>query len=246
MDDLYIGKTLQDSKPLLYSSRDLVTHGVCVGMTGSGKTGLCIGLLEELLLTDVPLFLLDPKGDVTNLLLVFPDLEPGDFTPWVDPESARRNGRSVEEEAAVQAKLWREGLVKWNVPLDTLRSLREKVAYRVFTPGSRAAEPVNLLGSFEPPAGLSWERDEEALRGRGAGTGHRASDARGNRRGPRPGPAPHLARMRSRDAVARGEASRPRRIGRPLREPAFRAGRGDGPRSAPAAAGAAGARARRE
>lgn len=141
-----------------------MTHGVCVGITGSGKTGLCIGLLEELLLADVPLFLLDPKGDVTNLLLVFPDLEPGDFTPWVDPESARRNGRSVEEEAAAQAKLWREGLVKWNVPLDTLRSLREKVAYRVFTPGSRAAEPVNLLGSFEPPAGLSWERDEEALR----------------------------------------------------------------------------------
>lgn len=79
VSDLYIGRTVADAKPLLYPSRDLVTHGVCVGMTGSGKTGLCIGLLEELLLADVPLFLLDPKGDVTNLLLVFPDLRSEDF-----------------------------------------------------------------------------------------------------------------------------------------------------------------------
>lgn len=162
MSDLYIGRTVADSKPLLYTSRDLLTHGVCVGMTGSGKTGLCIGFLEELLLSDVPLFLLDPKGDVSNLLLVFPDLRPEDFAPWVDPDSARRAGRSVEEEAAIQAKLWREGLEKSGVDLDSLKRLREKVAYRVFTPGSRAARPVNLLGSFEPPRGA--EQDEEALR----------------------------------------------------------------------------------
>ena len=164
MSDLYLGRTVADSKPLLYPSRDLVTHGVCVGMTGSGKTGLCIGLLEELLLSDVPLFLLDPKGDVTNLLLVFPDSRSEDFAPWVDPDSARRNRRSVEAEAAAQAALWKEGLAKWDVPPDSLRALREKVSYRVFTPGSRSGTPVNLLGSFDPPAGLSWDREEEALR----------------------------------------------------------------------------------
>ena len=164
MSDLYLGRTLAISQPLLYPSRDLLTHGVCVGMTGSGKTGLCLGLLEELLLSEVPLFLLDPKGDVTNLLLVFPDSRPEDFLPWVDPDSARRNGRSLEEEATAQAALWKEGLAKWGVAPDTLRALREKVTYRVFTPGSRSGAPVNLLGSFDPPAGLSWERDEEALR----------------------------------------------------------------------------------
>lgn len=164
MTDLYIGRTVPDSKPLTYPARDLVTHGVCVGMTGSGKTGLCIALLEELLLADVPLFLIDPKGDVTNLLLVFPDLQPSDFLPWVDPESARRSGRSVEEEAASQAAAWKSGLEKSEVPLESLRRLREKVAYRVFTPGSGAGRPVNLLGSFDPPAGLRWEADEEALR----------------------------------------------------------------------------------
>jgi hypothetical protein len=164
MTDLYIGRTVPEGKPLHYSSRDLVTHGVCVGMTGSGKTGLCIGLLEELLLADVPLFLLDPKGDVANLLLVFPDLAPSDFLPWVDPESARRAGRSVEEEAAAQAAAWKAGLEKSGVPLASLRALRDRVAYRVFTPGSGAGRAVNLLGSFDPPAGLRWEADEEALR----------------------------------------------------------------------------------
>jgi hypothetical protein len=164
MSDFYLGKTVSDSKPLLYDSRDLVTHGVCVGMTGSGKTGLCIDLLEEALLADIPLFLLDPKGDVTNLLLIFPELRPEDFAPWVDPDGARRANRSVAEEAAAQAKAWREGLAKWNVPIDSLRSLREKTGWRVFSPGSRAARPVDLLGSLSAPDGLSWDRDDEAMR----------------------------------------------------------------------------------
>ncbi len=104
MAGFYLGRT-PDSKPLLYDSRDLVTHGVCVGMTGSGKTGLCIDLLEEALLSDVPLFLLDPKGDVINLLLLFPEMRGEDFAPWVDPDSARRAGRGVAEEGAAQAKV---------------------------------------------------------------------------------------------------------------------------------------------
>lgn len=164
MADLYLGKTVSDSKPLAYDSRDLLTHGVCVGMTGSGKTGLCIDLLEEALLADVPLFIIDPKGDVTNLFLVFPELAPEDFARWVDPDAARRSGRTPAEEGAAQAKLWRDGLAKWNVPLDSLRSLSEKTAWRVFSPGSRAARPVNVLGSLDAPPGLSWDRDEEALR----------------------------------------------------------------------------------
>jgi hypothetical protein len=163
MADFYLGRTT-DSKPLLYDSRDLVTHGVCVGMTGSGKTGLCIDLLEEALLSDVPLFLLDPKGDVTNLFLVFPELRPEDFAPWVDPDGVRRAGRTTEQEGAAQAKLWKEGLAKWNVPLESLRRLREKTAWRIFSPGSRAARPVDLLGSLAAPAGLTWDRDEEAMR----------------------------------------------------------------------------------
>jgi hypothetical protein len=163
MADFYLGRTT-DSKPLLYDSRDLVTHGVCVGMTGSGKTGLCIDLLEEALLSDVPLFLLDPKGDVTNLLLDFPELRPEDFAPWVDPDAARRAGRTPEQEGAAQAKLWKDGLAKWNVPLESLSRLREKTAWRIFSPGSRAARPVDLLGSLSAPPDLTWERDEESMR----------------------------------------------------------------------------------
>jgi len=164
MTDLYIGRTLEDGKPLLYPARDLVTHGVCVGMTGSGKTGLCIGLLEELLLGDVPVFVIDPKGDVTNLLLVFPDLAPSDFLPWIDPDAARRSGRSPEAEADAQAAAWKAGLAQWDVPLESLRRLRDRVAYRIFTPGSAAGRGVNLLGSFDAPPGLGWESDAEALR----------------------------------------------------------------------------------
>jgi len=162
--DLYLGRTTADSKPLLYDSRDLVTHGVCVGMTGSGKTGLCIDLLEEALLADFPLFILDPKGDVTNLLLLFPDLRSEDFAPWVDPDSARRAGRSPAEEGAAQAALWKQGLAKWDVSVESIRKLRDGTAWRVFTPGSRAGRPVNLLGSLDAPAGLTWDRDEEPLR----------------------------------------------------------------------------------
>ena len=161
--DAYLGRTA-DGQRLAYSIDDLVTHGVCVGMTGSGKTGLCVGLLEELLLGGTPLFLLDPKGDVTNLLLTFPDLLPEDFAPWIDAEAARRAGRTPAEEGAAAAKLWREGLSRWNVSLESLKRLREGVAYRVFTPGSGAGRPVDVLGSLAPPEGTSFETGEEAAR----------------------------------------------------------------------------------
>jgi hypothetical protein len=154
MADLYLGRT-SDSKPLLYDSRDLVTHGVCVGMTGSGKTGLCIDLLEEALLAKIPLFILDPKGDVANLLLLFPDLAPEDFQRWADPPG----------DGTAQAKLWREGLAKWKVPPESIRALKEKTRWRVFTPGSRVVRPVNLLGSLDAPPGADEETLRDGVRG---------------------------------------------------------------------------------
>jgi uncharacterized protein DUF87 len=154
MADFYLGRTVSDSKPLLYDSRDLVTHGVCVGMTGSGKTGLCIDLLEEALLKKVPLFILDPKGDVTNLLLLFPELRPEDFAQWSDPPG----------DGTAQSKLWREGLSKWDVEPDSIRELKEKTTWRVFTPGSKL-RPVNLLGSLDAPSGADDETLRDEVRG---------------------------------------------------------------------------------
>src|SRR5512139_2201677 len=98
---------------LLYDSKDLTTHAVCVGMTGSGKTGLCISLLEEAALDGIPALVVDPKGDIANLLLAFPDLAPADFEPWVDPADAARKGVSVPEHAARTAATWRKGLADW-------------------------------------------------------------------------------------------------------------------------------------
>src|SRR5689334_23753281 len=101
------------AKPVEYNPADLTTHAVVAGMTGSGKTGLCIGLLEEAALQGVPAIIIDPKGDLTNLLLHFPDLLPQDFQPWVDADLARRAGKSVEQVAADASQSWREGLNEW-------------------------------------------------------------------------------------------------------------------------------------
>src|SRR5580765_6810257 len=97
-------------KLLLYDSKDLVTHAGCVGMTGSGKTGLCLGLLEEAAIDGVPAILIDPKGDLSNLLLTFPNLAPEDFAPWVNEDDAEKKGLSKAEFAAQQADLWKNGL----------------------------------------------------------------------------------------------------------------------------------------
>ena len=114
----YLGReydlgTKEAGNLLLYDSKDLVTHGVCVGMTGSGKTGLCIGLLEEAAIDGIPAIVVDPKGDLGDLLLTFPDLKPEDFQPWVDPEEAAREGLSPEDFAKQQADAWTKGLADW-------------------------------------------------------------------------------------------------------------------------------------
>ena len=154
---------------ILYDSRDLTTHAVCVGMTGSGKTGLCIDLLEEAALNKIPSIIIDPKGDVTNLLLTFPDLRPQDFQPWVNPDDARRKGIGVEELAAQTAKLWSDGLAQWSQGGDRIRRLREAAEFAIFTPGSDAGWPVSILQTLKAPT-LSWDTEQEALRERIAGT----------------------------------------------------------------------------
>src|SRR6476620_2509967 len=123
---------------LLYDSRDLVTHAVCVGMTGSGKTGLCVGLIEEAAIDGVPAILIDPKGDLTNLLLTFPDLRPEDFVPWVNADEARSQGISNEQYAAKQASIWAEGLKAWGQDGARIRRLREAAEFSIYTPRSSA------------------------------------------------------------------------------------------------------------
>ncbi len=137
--------------PLLYDARDLTTHALCVGMTGSGKTGLCIALLEEAAIDGVPALVIDPKGDLGNLLLTFPNLAPGDFRPWVDPDAAARKGLTVDAFAEQQATLWRDGLERWDQDPGRIARLREAVDIDLYTPGSEAGIPISVLGSFDPP-----------------------------------------------------------------------------------------------
>lgn len=138
---------------LLYDARDLVTHAVAVGMTGSGKTGLCLGLIEEAAIDGVPSILIDPKGDLTNLMLTFPQLRSEDFLPWVNPDDAARKGQSVEEFAAAQAALWKKGLGDWDQDGARIQRLRDAAEVVIYTPGSSAGVPVSILKSFSvPPA----------------------------------------------------------------------------------------------
>jgi hypothetical protein len=138
--------------PLLYDSRDLVTHAVCVGMTGSGKTGLCLAILEEAALDGIPAIIIDPKGDLGNLLLTFPELRGQDFQPWVNAEDAERKGLDTAVYAEEQAKTWRQGLAAWGQNANRIRTLRDKVEMVIYTPGSSSGIPVNVLASFEAPA----------------------------------------------------------------------------------------------
>lgn len=137
--------------PLLYDSRDLLTHAVCVGMTGSGKTGLLISLLEEAAIDRIPALVLDPKGDLSNLMLTFPELRPTDFAPWVDPDAAARAGLTVEAFAAQQAETWRTGLAKWDQSGERIARLREAADFALYTPGSEAGLQISILSSLAAP-----------------------------------------------------------------------------------------------
>jgi hypothetical protein len=148
---------------LEYDARDLVTHGVIVGMTGSGKTGLAVGMLEEALLSGIPVLAIDPKGDLGNLLLTFPELRPEDFRPWVNEGDAARKGLSPDAFAAAVAEQWRNGLASWGLGPDRIRALKDGADFSIVTPGSSAGLPVNVLGSLAAPA-LSWDTEAETLR----------------------------------------------------------------------------------
>jgi hypothetical protein len=156
-------------QPLLYDPDDLTTHAVVVGMTGSGKTGLCVDLLEEAALQGIPALMIDPKGDITNLLLHFPDLLPQDFQPWVNPEVARRTGQTQEQAAAEAANRWRAGLADWEIPLERLKALQNAVHFAIYTPGSDAGIPVSILASLKAPP-IPWEQNRELLREKITGT----------------------------------------------------------------------------
>ena len=148
----YLGKSKTTDDLLLYDSKDLVTHAVCVGMTGSGKTGLCINLLEEAAIDGIPAIIIDPKGDLCNLLLTFPNLAPEDFAPWVEEGVG----------AAQQAQLWKEGLATWGEDGERIKRLKDAADFRIYTPGSNAGLPVSILKSFVAPP-ETIRQDNEAL-----------------------------------------------------------------------------------
>ncbi|MGZ4764416.1 MAG: ATP-binding protein, partial [Ilumatobacteraceae bacterium] len=137
------------------ASGDLTTHGVIVGMTGSGKTGLGVVLVEEALRAGVPTLLIDPKGDLTNLCLTFPNLAATDFQPWVNEGDAVKAGQSVPDFAAAQAKAWTDGLSGWGITPDRIAALRTNVEFTIYTPGSNAGVGLNIVGSLQAPADVS-------------------------------------------------------------------------------------------
>ncbi len=146
LDSSQIGQDL-----VLYDSKDLVTHGVVLGMTGSGKTGLCMALLEEAAMDHVPAIVIDPKGDIANLLLTFPGLDAESFKPWVNADDAAKKGLSVDQHAEKTAAMWKQGLADWGQSPERIARFREQVDVNIFTPGSSAGIPVSILGSLSVP-----------------------------------------------------------------------------------------------
>lgn len=171
---LYLGRTVDASGALNdsnfeYRTDRFVRHGVCIGMTGSGKTGLSVGLIEELVLAGVPVICIDPKGDLANLALVFPQLRGSDFAPWVDDAEARRKGLSTDELGQKTADLWKNGLGQWGIEGDRLAALQSKMDLTIYTPGSEAGRPVNVMGALSRPSDATLA-DGDARRELVAGT----------------------------------------------------------------------------
>ncbi len=150
---------------LLYDAKDLCTHAVCVGMTGSGKTGLCLTLLEEAAIDGIPAICIDPKGDLGNLLLTFPDLDAASFRPWIDPADATRKGMTPDEFAAKTASQWKAGLAEWGQTPDRIQRFRDAADIAIYTPGGQSGIPLTVLRSFTAPD-EELRKDAIALRER--------------------------------------------------------------------------------
>lgn len=142
----------EEQQLLLYDSSDMTTHAVIVGMTGSGKTGLGVGLIEEAAIDGIPVLAIDPKGDLGNLALTFPELRGEDFAPWVDPREAEQKGLSPEEYGQQQADVWRKGLADWHQEPSRIQRFRDAAKVSIYTPGSSAGRPISVLRSFAAPA----------------------------------------------------------------------------------------------
>ena len=147
----YLGKRVDEKTKelsddvVLYDSKDLTTHAVIIGMTGSGKTGLGIGMLEEAAMDNIPVIAIDPKGDLGNLLLTFPNLESSDFRPWINSRAASDKGQTEDEFAAGQAALWKKGLAEWGQDGERIARMRNNVDLAIYTPGSTAGLPISVL-----------------------------------------------------------------------------------------------------
>jgi len=170
--NFYLGRTFDPESNRLgddvvyYDSRDLTTHALVVGMTGSGKTGLCINLLEEAVLDNIPSIIIDPKGDITNLLLTFPELRPQDFKPWIQPDEAQRAGMDLDSYAGDVADRWKSGLSKWGIVPERLAWYKKAAKFSVYTPGSDAGLPISILASLRAPTPQQWQAGQEEIRER--------------------------------------------------------------------------------
>lgn len=167
-NEFYIGKGVDPKsgestdKPFCYDPDDLTTHAVVVGMTGSGKTGLCLDIMEEAALNNLPAILIDPKGDITNLLLHFPELLPDDFEPWMNADDARREGKTTADAASETAALWKNGLKDWGIESDRIQRLKDSVDRVIYSPGSTAGQPISILASLKAPD-IDWDNNQEVL-----------------------------------------------------------------------------------
>ena len=168
--DLKGGKLKDDL--LMYDAKDLCTHAMCVGMTGSGKTGLCLSLLEEAAIDGIPAICVDPKGDLGNLLLSFPDMRPEDFKPWLEANEASRKGKTIDEFATDTAATWKKGLASWGQTPERVAKFKEAVDIAIYTPGSNTGLPMTVLKSFDaPPAEILQDSDAMRERVTGAASG---------------------------------------------------------------------------